>query len=145
MGYVYNLSAIGPGTIDKLLFPIILCLDKTKINRCLKGYKTLSLNTILSKRLLSLKEEKYYLYVIDEVNEIIQEEEGPLLITDFEILFDPSYKIDVLRLFIALNRRRKIAALWPGRYENNQLKFAEPEYEDYNTYNIEDYDLTCII
>lgn len=145
MGYIYKFSSADPDKINTLLFPIIFCLDKVKVSKYLEEYKILSLNGILSKRLLSFDEDKYHIYVIDEINEIIQSKEGPLLITDFEMLFNPTYQIDVLKLFISLNRRKKLVVLWPGRYEKDELKFAEPGYQDYNTYNINNYDITCII
>jgi len=145
MGSIYKLSSLTPEKINKLLFPIIFCVDKTKISKYITGYDVLSLNEVLSKRLLSYEQHKRYLHISDEINATIQSKKGNMLITDFEILFDPEYQIDVLKLFILLNRKQKIAVLWPGKYEQNKLKFAEPEYQDYKSYNIKDYDITCII
>lgn len=40
------------------------------------------------------------------------------------------------------NRRKQMVILWCGTYENGKLFFAEPEYADYKTYNIADYDIS---
>lgn len=145
MGYTYKLSSVTPEKINKLLFPIIFCVDKTKISKYIKAYDVISLNEVLSKRLLSYNHDKRYLYISDEISGMIQNKKSHILITDFEILFDPEYQLDVLKLFILLNRKQKVAVLWPGKCEQNRLKFAEPEYQDYKSYNINDYDITCII
>ena len=145
MGSTHKLFSVTPGNINKLMFPIIFCIDKTKISKYIKGYTFLSLNEILAKRLLPYAQDKRKLFVIDELNRIVHSIEGPLLIEDFEILFDPDYQIDVLKTFILLNREKKIAVLWPGKFEKGKLKFAKPEYKDYKSYNINDYDMTCIV
>ncbi len=145
MGSTYKLSSINPDKIRNLMFPVVFCVNKTDAFQYTKGYTILSINEILSNRLLSYNQDKRYLYVSDELNSIIDSIEGPLMITDFEIMFDPQYQIDVLKAFIMINRKREIIVLWPGRCEKNKLKFAEPGYEDYQSYDIGDYDITCIV
>jgi len=145
MGFVYNLASIDPDKLDKLMFPIIFCTNKTKISKYVNQYTRLSLNKTLSKRLLSYKQDKRKLFILDELNNIVKKQDGSLFIQDFEILFDPNFQIDVLKTFILLNRYRKIAVLWPGIYKNKKLIFAEPGYKDYKVYNIDHYDINCII
>ncbi|MBS4024828.1 MAG: BREX-3 system P-loop-containing protein BrxF [Clostridia bacterium] len=145
MGSIYKISSINPDKMNNLMFPIVFCVGKAKISKYTKGYTILSLNEELSKRLLSYDQDKRYLHVTDEINNIIHSTEGPLLITDFEILFDPEHQIDVLKLFVLLNRKKKITVLWPGKCEEDKLKFAEPGYQDYKVYKIKDYDVNCII
>ena len=67
-----------------------------------------------------------------------------LLLMDFEILFDPRYKIDVVRLIYEVSRLRKIIALWPGTLCENNLIYANVEAPEYQVYNINNYDITCI-
>ncbi len=145
MGATYKLSSINPDKISNLMFPIVFCVNRTDVIPYTKGYTTLSINKILSNRLLSYNKEKRYLYVADELNSIVDSIQGPLMITDFEILFDPQYQIDVLKSFIMINRKMETIVLWPGKYEENKLKFAEPGYEDYKSYDIGDYDITCLV
>ena len=68
-------------------------------------------------------------------------EQGPevVLIKDFEMLFDPRYQIDVLKLFCDLSRQRRIAVLWCGTFRDNRLEFAEPGFADFQSYNTDQY------
>ena len=52
--------------------------------------------------------------------------DSPVLITDFEMLFDPRYEIDVIKLFCDKARITNVAVKWPGKYTNSKLTYAEP-------------------
>jgi hypothetical protein len=99
----------------------------------------------LAKQLLTYKVDKRNLFVADELNKIFDNSAEPLLVRDFEILFNPEYQHDVLKLFIIASRKKKISVLWNGKYDYGRLIFAEYGYLDYKTYNIADYDISCII
>jgi hypothetical protein len=47
-------------------------------------------------------------FVADEVMKIVSSIQGPIFLTDYEMLFDPRYSIDVIRFFYELSRRAKI-------------------------------------
>lgn len=145
MGYTVKLESLNKDKLDRLLAPIVFCADESKVTTYTKGYNILSINEILSKKLLVYDEDKRNLIVEDELNKIIENSVEPLLIKDFEMLFNPEYQIDVLKLFIMANRKNKISVLWSGRYEEGKLLFAEPGYIDYKSYNVSDYDISCII
>lgn len=145
MGSTFKLSSLNKDTLDKLLTPLVFCVNQSQLSSAANGSDIVSINEVLSKRLLVYEQNERILCVIDEVNKIIDNAGDHLLITDFEILFNPEYQIDVLKMFIMINRKKKISIIWPGRYEEGKLKFAEPEYQDYKAYNISDYDITCII
>lgn len=125
--------------------PIVFCANISKISSLTKEFNLLSLNQVLSKILLDYERDERKLYVMDELNKIFDSAVAPLLITDFEMLFNPEYQIDVLKLFIMLNRKKKLAILWCGRYDEGKLIFSELEYLDYKSYDVIDYDITCII
>lgn len=145
MGSVLKVSLLNGIEINKLIYPIVFCVAKNKIPSYVKEYKILSVNEILSQKLLEYETDKRKQFVEDELNKLIDSAGQPLLITDFEILFHPEYQIDVLKLFIMANRRRKLAVIWCGRFEDGYLRFAEAGYVDYKSFNIKNYDITCII
>jgi hypothetical protein len=145
MGYTLKLVELTSEKIDIFMSPYIFCTDEKQTMEYAKDYEIISINKILSYRLLSYELEKRKLFVTDEFNKIISNKATPLMITDFEMLFSPEYEIDVLKLFITANRKRKIAALWCGKYENEILVFSEPDFLDYQIYNINNYDITCLI
>ena len=82
---------------------------------------------------------------VDEVMKIVSSIQGPIFLTDYEMLFDPRYSIDVIRLFYELSRRAKIVIKWCGTLDDNHLVYATPAYSDFHSYNIHDYDITCVI
>ena len=84
-------------------------------------------------------------FVADEVMKIVSSIQGPIFLTDYEMLFDPRYSIDVIRLFYELSRRAKIVIKWCGTLDDNHLVYATPAYIDFHSYNIHDYDITCVI
>lgn len=145
MGFTIKLSSLNKDKLNKLLTPIVFCINENKVASYTKEYNVLSINEILAKRLMIYERYKRNLFVADEVNKIINGNGEPLLIRDFEVLFNPEYQFDVLKLFIMANRKKKIAVLWSGKYEDGRLLFAEPGYIDYKSYNINDYDISCII
>ena len=119
---------------------IVFCIDEVKLLLS-KEYNVLKVNGI--EKLLNYQ-LKRNLYIIDEFNKIIDSAFEPILIKDFEILFDPGFQVDVLKLFIMTNRKKKIAVLWPGKCRYGKLTFAEPGYPDYKVYKIKDYDISCV-
>jgi hypothetical protein len=80
----------------------------------------------------------------NEVMNILTESKTPLLLKDFEMLFDPRYKIDVVRLIYEVSRLRKTIAQWPGTLSENNLIYANAESLDYQVYNINNYDIICV-
>jgi len=99
----------------------------------------------LAQKLISYDPDKRGLFVTEEFNRIIDSLNEPILLREFEILFDPEFQLDVLKLFIQANRKKRIDILWPGKYKSQNLVFAESGYKDYKAYNISSYALSCII
>jgi len=111
MGCIIKLYSLNKDKLNKILTPIVFCINGNKVASCAKEYNILSINEILSKRLLIYERYKRNLFVADELDKIIENNGQPLLIKDFEILFNPEYQLDVLKLFIIANRKKKIAVL----------------------------------
>lgn len=70
--------------------------------------------------------------------------EAPV-VSDFDVLFNPAYKLDVIKMLINVCRKKQFAVIWPGRYENGKLYYAEEGYKDYKVYDIANYDITVIV
>ena len=145
MGSTYRLSTLNKNKLSKLLTPIVFCYEEESIKHLLGEYESVSVNEVLSAKLLEINAKKRNLLVTDVLNDIINTLGESLLIKDFEILFDPEYQIDVLKYFVLMNRNKKVAVIWSGQHKNGKLIYAEPDYLDYKIYNIKDYDISCII
>ena len=69
--------------------------------------------------------------------------ENPV-IKEFDVLFNPEYKVDVLRMMATVCRTIPFSMVWSGRLKGSKLIYAEEGYQDYKEYNVADYDVTCI-
>ena len=81
----------------------------------------------------------------DEVMSIISQCNAPILLEDYEILFDPRYDIDAIKVFTELSRRQKVVVKWCGKLNGNSLEYATPDDKDYHSFKIQDYDIICVI
>ena len=67
------------------------------------------------------------------------------MIKDIDVMFNPSYAVDVLKVLINAYKQKTFSLVWPGTYQDGYLIYAEEGYRDYKTYNISDYDIVCLI
>lgn len=126
--------------------PTIICnLSKRYLNRIFEiSDETISLNLILAQNLLKFKSDERPDLVHQEAMNLLTQGAIPLLLKDFEMLFDPRYKIDVVKVIIEVSRRRKIIALWPGTLNESNLVYANAESPDYQVFSIKNYDIICV-
>ena len=68
-----------------------------------------------------------------------------VVLKDFDVLFNPDYKIDVLKIMVNTCKAKPFSIIWPGSIEGNRLIYAEEGFRDYKTYDVNDYDITCIV
>lgn len=59
---------------------------------------------------------------------------GPLLVTQIDLLFEPSLGLDPLALLRSASRQRTLMVAWPGSYESGVLAYAVPEHSHYRTW-----------
>lgn len=146
MGSKVKCSLTVIENIAKSNAPIILCnLSKRYLNNVLElSNETISLNLRLAQNLLKFQVDERADVVQNEVMTILTENRSSLLIKDFEMLFDPRYKVDVVKLISEVSRLRKVIALWPGIISENNLIYANAESPDYQVCNINNYDIICV-
>ena len=132
--------------IAKSNVPTIICnLSKRYLNSIFEiSDETISLNLILAQNLLKFNADERTEMVHQEALNLLTQSVTPLLLKDFEMLFDPRYNIDVLRLITEVSRKRKIIAIWPGVLDKDNLVYADAESPDYQVFNINNYDIICV-
>ena len=59
---------------------------------------------------------------------------GPVLFSGIDVLFEPTLRLDPLRLFCDLGRTTRLVDAWPGSYAQDVLAYAVPEHSDYRTW-----------
>lgn len=126
--------------------PIVLCASAPRVMRKLSdaGYVTLSLNKEISSALMNFRADDRPSKALDVIKNLLEEAAASVIITDFEMLFDPRYKLDVLKVFCEASRTKNIAVKWCGSVTEDSLCFSEPQYTDYHNYKIERYTLICV-
>ena len=146
MGNVVNNRLITAKELSQQTLPVILCVNRADFNKALtdNGFKTISLNLPLSRLLAGLDLTDIRNALVDIIQNILPHNE-PIYLTDYEMLFDPRYDIDVLRLFAQLARQRKLIIEWCGKTNEETLIYAEHGYSDYKQFKIKDYDVTAVI
>jgi hypothetical protein len=119
--------------------PVIVCTNSSRTWKRISdaGYHELRVNLTLSKALLQYKPEERALYVEKEMHKLLAKPEL-ILVTDFEMLFDPRYKIDVLKIFCDRARQYPLIVKWPGSVSLSKLiygEFGNPDYHEYDCAN----------
>lgn len=66
------------------------------------------------------------------------------IITDFDVLFNPEYEVDVLKMMVNVCKTRPFSIIWPGKFEEGKLIYAKDGYLDYKEYDVADYDVICV-
>lgn len=66
------------------------------------------------------------------------------VIKDFDVLFNPEYKIDVLKILIRNCKVKPFSVIWPGTLQDGKLIYAGIDYKDYKEYDVDAYDVTCV-
>jgi hypothetical protein len=72
-------------------------------------------------------------------------EPGPLLVTDTDVLFEPSLQLDPLLLFQRASRQLPLVVTWAGSFENGRLNYAVSAHAHYRLWRSPDLCYDCII
>ena len=104
-----------------------------------------SVSKPLAEALLACKPNRRSMKLEQIFNNILDTLPDGAVIKDIDVLFNPDYKVDVLKILIESRKRKRYSVIWPGRCEDGKLIYSEEGFPDYKTYNIENYDITCVI
>ena len=110
-----------------------------------KMHEPKSVSKPLAEALLACKPNRRSMKLEQIFNNILDTLPDGAVIKDIDVLFNPDYKVDVLKILIESRKRKRYSVIWPGRCEDGKLIYSEEGFPDYKTYNIENYDITCVI
>lgn len=140
MGKVINRVSFARAQRSSLLKPIIYCGDFADT-----GQDAESINIELAKELEALRPKRRTMQLEACFNRVLDGLPDNVVIKDFDVIFNPAYKVDVLKILVTACKRKPFSVIWPGRYEDEKLFYAEEGYPDYKVFNINNYDVTCVI
>ena len=98
----------------------------------------------LADELLACKPNRRSMKLEQIFNTVLDRYPDGVTIKDIDVMFNPDYKVDVLKILIAASKRKRYSVIWPGRLEDGKLIYGEEGYPDYKVYKIADYDITCV-
>jgi len=67
-----------------------------------------------------------------------------ITVKDIDVLFNPVYELDILRLLETVYREKPYSIIWSGEYKDGKLTYSEYGYADYKEYAISNYDILCV-
>ena len=113
-------------------------LGKTRVLREVHertGAPVVNVNLELSRRMLDLTERLQVSRMVDLLRAIVNAQAGEVVLLDnTEMLFDPAFKQDPLRLLENLSRDRTLVVAWNGRMIDGRLTYAAPDHPEYRRY-----------
>ena len=126
--------------------------DATMVSRLLiymkaiqKMHEPRSVSKPLAEALLACKPNRRSMELEQIFNNVLDTLPDGAVIKDIDVMFNPDYKVDVLKILMASRKRKRYSVIWPGRCEEGKLIYGEEGFPDYKTYDIENYDITCVI
>ena len=141
MGDIIKSYQFSEDSAVNMMKPIVFCNCPKEIEA-----DAVSINIALAKELQKQSSAMLRTMRLEKcLQDVIESLGEKPVIKDFDVLFNPAYQTDVIKALINVCRKRQFSAIWPGRYEDGRLYYAEEEYEDYKVYEISNYDITVII
>ncbi len=125
--------------------PLIICMDSARVQKKIidAGYQDVHINAALAKALLEYKQADRPKWVENALKKLL-DYHTPIYISNFEMLFDPRYEIDVLKVFCEKARTINVAVKWPGRYNDGKLTYVQPEDPDYHEFDCNSYQIRIV-
>ena len=109
------------------------------------GVPHLNVGLVLSERLKEIRKDERSEHIENEFMALITDGCKELILDRLDILFDVSWRMDVLRLLLKAARNKRLFVVWPGSVRGYTLQYAEPAAEDYAVYDVNDYVDTYIV
>lgn len=140
MGNVVQYSRLIQQNQQGFMKPLIFC-DCKEVDEA----SAYGINQKLSEQLIKTKPERRSMKLEMCFNQVLAELPDDVIIKEFDVMFHPDYKVDVLQVLIAAYRKKPFSVIWHGKLIGEKLIYAEDGYADYKEFSVMDYDITCVI
>ncbi|MDR0221048.1 MAG: hypothetical protein LBI54_06570 [Lachnospiraceae bacterium] len=146
MGRIINNRTLTAKNLLELPYPVLLCMRRQDLENTISdaGFQNASLNLPLAKAFVGKQQNEIATGITATVLGLLPKN-ASLYLSDYEMLFNPHYRIDVIKLFCEISRFNQLIVKWCGGFANDTLTYAEQGYDDYVKYTISNYDITCVV
>ena len=104
-----------------------------------QGWPRISVNQVLSEQLLELTARQRAVRLPSIFGEVVEAAGSDVVLLDnIEMLFNPDFGQDPLRLLQRFARNRTIVAAWTGTGDGHCLSYAQPEHREWKKYDAPD-------
>ena len=104
-----------------------------------------SMNKALAAELVKLKPSRRTMKLENSFVNLLENMPDNPVIKDIDTMFNPQYKVDVMKILVSAYKQKPFSLIWPGNYSDGKLIYSEEGLSDYKTYAINDYDIICVI
>lgn len=140
MGVILSKRELRSLDKTRLMRPLIFCNPDKELED-----RAISINVLLAEQLTSIKPKRRTMRMEKCVQKVLSLLPEDPVIKDFDVMFNPEYEVDILRIMIAQYKIKPFDLIWPGKYQEGKLIYAEEGYRDYKVFEISKYDVTCVI
>lgn len=127
--------------------------DRKTVYRLLIYSKTISeivsqaiaVNKPIAAELVDLKPSRRTMQLEKRFVKVLETMPEHPVIKDIDVLFNPAYKVDVMKMLSSAYKQREFSLVWPGSYFDGKMIYSEEGYPDYRVYEIKDYDILYVI
>ena len=103
------------------------------------------INVEMAKKLSAVKPNRRTMRMEQCFQQVLSSLPDNVVIRDFDVMFNPDYAVDVLKIMSSTAKVKAFRVIWPGRCEDGRLIYAEEGYCDYKVFEISKYDVTVIV
>lgn len=140
MGIIVSARKFSADNISGMLKPIIYCCPFEGVTDT-----AVSINLLLAEKLAGCKPSSRTMRIEGFFNQVLAQIPSGAVIKDFDVMFNPEYRVDVLRIMIVSCKKKSFSVVWPGKYEDGRLFYAENGYPDFKVFSVGEYDVTCVV
>ena len=106
--------------------------------------KSISVNNLIAAELIRIKPERRSFKIESVFNKVIMNLPDKCIIRDIDVLFNPNYNIDVMKILVFVYKQKHFELLWGGSLQDDWLIYSHDGYKDYNVYDVKNYDVIVI-
>lgn len=122
----------------------LLYLYEYKKGTTLKHYSKendipyINVNLYLSEKLINIPAGRRPFKAVDFMDSLIDTVNDIVCLDNFEILFEPSLKLNPFEILKNISRRKVVLVAWRYTYKNGYLVYGEPGHPEYTKESIID-------
>lgn len=140
MGVIIQARDFSSDKQTGLLKPIIYCCPYGNVES-----EAIPINVLLAKKLLEFQPDRRSIRLEQCFSQVLDTLPDDVTIKDFDVMFNPEYQVDLIMIMVMACKKKPFSIVWPGKCEGVILFYAEEGYPDHKKFNINDYDITCIV